>query len=330
MIQEKKFESLIEPSKVYQEMFTDIPIKISKYDSKYIGETKDRIKVKIPGSFADWPPDDNQPPWSDVTYLRMYIYQLYNYISYNTIRMYDSNLAKYENRNKPLWKKIIEIVPHFQNEFGIDGVMIDMGHALPPELLKAIEKKARKNDPYFTFWEENFSLTQKSIEQGYNITLGYLWCDEHYQEKLKDILRICSTKGFPLPFFSTSETHNTPRATTRKGGIFYSKYSFAINCFLPAIIFIHSGYELGEEYPVNTGLDFSDEYQLKYPSENLPLFSESVYNWNNQNQFVKYIIKMLTIRKKYENIITDKSPSTFGLIECENENLVCFLRKSYK
>jgi starch synthase (maltosyl-transferring) len=328
LVNEKKLDSLIEPNPVYQQMFTKIPSNIEKTGEKYIGETDDGTKVKIPGAFADWPPDDNQPPWSDVTYLRMYNHHSFNYIAYNTIRMYDSNFAKYENRNEPLWKKIIEIIPHYQSEFGIDGVMIDMGHALPPELLKAIEKKARKINPCFAFWEENFSLTKKSREQGYNVTLGYLWCDEHHPDKLKNLLRFCSNEGFPLPFFSTSETHNTPRSVTREGGILYSKYSFAINCFLPAIIFVHSGYELGEEYPVNTGLDFPDEEQKKYPSENLPLFSESVYKWNNSQQFIQYMIEILKVRKIYENIITNISPSTIEFIECKNENVICFLRRS--
>ena len=58
-------------------------------DGRWVGVLDDGTRVRIPGAFADWPPDDNQPPWTDVTYLRMYDHPDFNYMAYNTIRMYD-------------------------------------------------------------------------------------------------------------------------------------------------------------------------------------------------------------------------------------------------
>ncbi len=55
--------------------------------------------------------------------------------------------------------------------------------------------------------------------------------------------------------------------------------------FMPAIPFLHSGYELAEEYPINTGLDFTGEELKKMPSETLPLFSEFAYDWTRPAQF---------------------------------------------
>jgi starch synthase (maltosyl-transferring) len=330
LVNSNKMDALIEPHEAYKKMFTEIPVKVDFVKEKYIGTTATHVKTKIPGAFADWPPDDNQPPWSDVTYLRMFNHKSFNYIAYNTIRMYDSRLAALENKNETLWDKIINIIPHYQKDFNIDGVMIDMGHALPPELLKEIQRHAREINPYFSFWEENFSLTEKSIQQGYNVTLGYLWCDEHHLSKLKAILNILSTTGFPLPFFATAETHNTPRAVKRNGGIIYSKYAFGINCFLPAVLFLHSGFELAVDYPINTGLDFTTEEQKKYPSEKLPLFSDSLYNWNNKNNIIDYIIKILRIRKQYQELITDRNPKSFGILECDSNEVICFYRKSMK
>lgn len=326
LVNKRAFNRLPEPHKEYRKMFTNIPVKVEMVNGKYIGTTKNGEKAKIPGAFADWPPDDNQPPWSDVTYLRMYNDMRFNYIAYNTIRMYDLRLANKKNINKSLWNKIIGIVPFYQMNYEIDGVMIDMGHALPGDLLKKIQAKARKVNPYFAFWEENFSLTQKSVEQGYNVTLGYLWSDEHNPEKLKRLFYRLNNEGIPLPFFATSETHNTPRAVMRNGGKKYSLYSLYINAFLPAIFFIHSGYELCEEYPVNTGLDFTDEELKKYPSEKLPLFSEYSLNWNNKNRFIEEIIKIIKIRNQYIDLVADNSINSFRIIETTNKSVFGYIR----
>ena len=80
---------------------------------------KNHKKLKIASAFADWPPDDLQPPWSDVTYLRLFHYDYvhennYNYIAYNTIRFYDPVLANEKHINRELWDKITDIIPYYQ------------------------------------------------------------------------------------------------------------------------------------------------------------------------------------------------------------------------
>ena len=330
LVNEKKMDMLPEPHIIYKEMFTPIPEKVDLSDGKYIGVTKNGVRTKIPGAFADWPPDDNQPPWSDVTYLRMYDDMKFNYIAYNTIRMYDTRYANSKNINKPLWDKIINIIPSYQDKYGVDGVMIDMGHALPPDLLKKIQKKARQLNPYFAFWEENFSLSQRSVEQGYNVTLGYMWSDEHYPDRLKNLFYKLSTEGMPLPFFASPETHNTPRAITRNEGLKYSLFALYLNAFLPAIFFIHSGYELCVDYPVNTGLDFSNEEQKKYPSEELPLFSESSFNWNNKQRFIRELANVSKARAKYINLISDNNPASLRILETESEEVFGYIRSKGK
>jgi len=123
----------------------------------------DGTRVRIPGAFADWPPDDNQPPWTDVTYLRMYDHPDFNYIAYNTIRMYDVRLARPENAVASLWDSIAGVIPHYQREFGIDGVMIDMGHALPMPLKQRIVSTSREINPDFAFWDENFIIGKRAL-----------------------------------------------------------------------------------------------------------------------------------------------------------------------
>jgi hypothetical protein len=240
--------------------------------------------------------------------------------------MYDRRLARPEYVNKMLWEKIAEIIPHYQHEFGIDGVMIDMGHALPMELKHEMIRRARVIDPNFAFWDENFSVNEQSVKEGYNAVIGYLWSDQYYPERFRNLLRRCSAEGFPLPFFATPESHNTPRAAARTGGVRYAKYAWATGNFLPAIPFIHSGFELGEQFPVNTGLDFSREDLEHYPAGRLPLFSEYAYIWTNKEQFTDWISRVSAVRRKYRSLVVDPSPGSFLCVDAGHHDVLAFAR----
>ncbi|HYQ86649.1 MAG TPA: alpha-glucosidase C-terminal domain-containing protein [Bacteroidota bacterium] len=328
----ENYEGLIPPHQEYRDFFTPPPqpgaVKLT--NGRYIATVREKTTARIPGAFADWPPDDSQPPWGDVTFLRMYDHPDFNYIAYNTIRMYDARLARPENANRPLWEKISEIIPYYQKSFGIDGVMIDMGHALPMDLKKEMIRRARAIDRDFAFWDENFSIEEKSVKEGYNAVIGYQWSDQHKPEKFKNLLRRFSRGEYPLPFFATPESHNTPRAATRPGGMTYSRYAWVISNFIPAIPFIHSGFELGERCPVNTGLDFTREELAKYPSEKLPLFSESAYDWINSNEITNWIRTVSGVRRNYQDLLVDPSPESFYWIEVPNKNIIAFIRSSTK
>jgi len=329
-VAEQRFDNLLPPHSAYRQFFTDSPQKrrVNKDNGRYVGVLPDRTRVKVPGAFADWPPDDTQPPWDDVTYLRLYNHPDFNYIAYNTVRMYDSRLAKEQNINKPLWERILGIVPYYQREFDIDGVMIDMGHALPMTLKSEMVKAERNADPDFAFWDENFSVTQKSRDEGYNAVVGYLWVDEHHRDRMKTFCHHLEYHGFPIPFFATPENHNTPRAAYRLGGVTYAKWSIVVNCFLPGIPFIHSGFEIAETFPINTGLDFTKEQLKNFPSAKLPLFSEYAYNWLNKEQITDFIARVLSVRERYKDIVTDTSPRTFFNLHADNPTILAFARIS--
>jgi glycosidase len=329
-VENGNLNDLIQPHTLYRDIFAEPPKQgaVKAEDGRLIGRLKDGTRVRIPGAFADWPPDDSQPPWGDVTYLRMYQHPDFNYIAYNTIRMYDTRLAKSQNMVKELWEKIIEIIPYYQRSFGIDGVMIDMGHALPMELKSEMISRARSIDPDFAFWDENFSVDEKSVKEGYDAVIGYQWSDQHHPRKFQNLLKRFTGEGYALPFFATPESHNTPRAAARDGGLIYSKYAWAVGCFLPAIPFIHSGFEIGETIPINTGLDFTRDELKKYPSDKLPLFSEYAYDWKRKDQIRDWITMICKIRRKYEKIIIDKSRESFKWIETGQNDVLCFLRQS--
>ncbi len=322
------FDGLISPHRVYLDMFTASPAKESIIldNGKWIGILPDGTRVRIPGAFADWPPDDSQPPWVDVTYLKMYTHPKFNYIAYNTLRMYDRELAREENIKRPLWDKISDIVPHYQKTFGIDGVMIDMGHALPMALKREMIRRAREVDPDFAFWDENFTITEQSVREGYNAVIGYQWADQHHPSKFRRMLKRFSEEGYALPFFATPESHNTPRAATRTGGVLYSRFAWGVSNFIPAIPFIHSGFELGETFPVNTGLDFSKEEMSNYPPEQLPLFSGYAYDWASSSEIVEWIRKVSLVRTRFHSIITDTAPASFLWLETHHHDVVAFIR----
>ncbi len=324
---ENRFDKLIPPHETYQRMFTTFPSSesIKKVGTSYIGTLPNGTRVRVPGAFADWPPDDIQPPWGDITYLRLYNHPDFNYIAYNTIRMYDIRLAEPKNTNQPLWDKIVGVIPYFQKEFSIDGILLDMGHALPARLKKTMITEARRIKPDFAFWDEKFDLdedSRKSRKEGYNAIVGNYWWTGYRLDYLYKFLQRLSVKELPLPFFIAPETHNTPRAQARKYGTLFSKILWTLGCLLPGIPFIHSGFELQETYPINTGLDFTPEELKEYPSEKLPLFSEHAYNWSPKPNIISNIRTTLKIRQQFGELITDPNPKTFFLLETGNSKII--------
>ena len=330
VVDQNRLDSLLRPHDIHRAMFTPPPTRdaITIENGKFIGKFSNGTRVRIPGAFADWPPNDAQPPWGDVTYLKLYNHPDFNYMSYDTVRMYNVHLARPENINHELWERIIGIIPHYQKTFGIDGVMIDMGHALPMDLKRAMVHAARSNNPDFAFWDENFAVTEKSRQEGYNAVIGYCWIDQHKLQKFRKLLERCGMEEFPIPFFATPESHNTPRTAARSGGMNYSKVAWFLDNFLPAIPFIHSGFELGEQLPINTGLDFALEELKLFPPSKLPLFSEASYDWAKNSPLVEWVSKVSELRKNYEDLVINPDPNTFRLLNTGNEKIIAFTRTS--
>lgn len=329
IVWQREHHDLIPPHPAYREMFTPPPEHVEMVNGRWTGACADGTQARIPGAFADWPPDDPQPAWTDVTYLRLYDHDCdFNYIAYNTVRMYDRRLARPENIIEPLWERIVGILPHYQRTFAIDGVMIDMGHALPIELKQRVVSAAHQIDPDFAFWDENFSIGQQSRDEGDNAVIGNYWWTAYRPERLTgEMLRTCAESGYPIPFFAAPESHNTPRAAARSGGLPYARLLWALGCLLPALPFCHAGFELGETLPVNTGLDFQPEELPGYPSEKLPLFSQAVYGWENEPNLIDWIRHTLTIRARYTDLIIDPDPDTFDLLETDNAHVWAVVRR---
>lgn len=325
-VEKGNLQKLPPPHRSYLNMFTKIPKKVFRENEKVIGEDELGNRSTIPGAFADWPPDDAQPVWSDVTYLKLFEHKDFNYIAYNTVRMYDSRLSKAKNRVKPLWESIAQIIPYYQKHFSIDGIMLDMGHALPSELRKEIVNQARIINENFMFWEENFIPSKSSVKEGYEAIVGYLPFDEHIPWKLKSLLKWLSSEGTPIPFFATAETHNTHRAANRFNSIEFNKFTWAFNNFIPALPFIHSGFELGEDIPVNTGLEFEMKEIEMHPPEKLPLFSVSNMKWKVNKEIIDFFIKISELRRRLIPIQDNFLPETLLPLNNHVDSIIAFIR----
>ncbi len=312
-----RHDALTPPHEVYRAVFTPPPARqnVRLVKGRYVGTLADGTRVRIPGAFADWPPDDSQPPWGDVTYLRLLDHPDFNYMAYNTLRMYDERLLHPRHVVWPLWRRIIRIIPHYQREYGIDGVMIDMGHALPTPLKREIILVARLRNPDFAFWDENFGSSQSVRDEGYNAVIGSYWKVAHSRRELARLLASLASEGTPLPFFAAPESHNSPRAAARPGGRVQAAFAWTVGCLLPAVPFIHSGFELAETYPVNTGLDFTPDELADYPSHTLPLFSEYAYDWLGGHNLADWIRRTLAVRARYQALIADPAPDTLTVLE---------------
>jgi glycosidase len=304
------FHELPEPDEAYRNRFVPAPEKLTLGAHGYTGATTDGGECVIASAFSDWPPDDRQPPWTDVTYLKLHNAPRFNYIAYNTIRMYDEALERPEFRATALWQEITGIIPHYRNTFGIDGAMIDMGHALPPELKASIVAEARLDAPDFAFWDENFDPSPKLKEEGFNAVFGSLPFVIHDVQFIKGLLTFLNRNGVAIPFFATGENHNTPRVchnlAGKEAGRRRALFLFTLGAVLPAMPFIHSGMEICEWHPINLGLNFTDDDRQRFPTESLPLFSAAACDWENANglePICDAIRKVLDIRSRHFELV---------------------------
>lgn len=269
--------------------------------------------------------NDIQPPWTDVTFFRMYLdhpkdNQKYlkdtnipPYILFDTIK---SNLYPGNKPNIELWDTLANIIPHYQKTYGIDGARIDMGHALPKELVEQIITTARKVDPDFAFIAEELNpdnaVTARPL--GYNMIIGNGFSMQHkvFEGNLHRFMY--ESHKLDCPVFACGETHDTPRLAARDGGQNLSKFLTVMNMFMPnGVPFINSGQEVYERQPMNTGidprpnelymLDPSDPYYMK-----LALFDKfAIHYLNNMSRdIVDNLAKVSPIRKHYLNVITNK------------------------
>lgn len=266
--------------------------------------------------------NDPQPPWSDVTYVKMY-FGLHkkaeakiseNQPDYMLYDLAKSSVAGGQNPNKELWELILEVMPYYQKNFGIDGARIDMGHALPRELNIEMISRVKKNNKNFLLWSEEFhaknSLEPK--ESGFHFMTGGLWMTypkvekaHFYDSLMKDLLNA------KLPISAALESHDTPRAACLFKERKALEFMIGVNAMLPnSVLFINNGFEIMEIQPMNLGLGNTIEGRYVLPKNDpmygkLALFDSYKLHWTKFG--VDFIYKLIEdfakINKRYKKLL---------------------------
>lgn len=325
--------------KVYNDLDTYRHINMFQYDPKTQNETLwNKIKdsenlseeiekhfdLRIAPAFSDHI-NDPQPPWTDITFFRMYkdfpketvsfldTTDRAPYILFDTIK---SNMYHGKEPNIKLWERLADIIPSYQRKFGIDGARIDMGHALPKKLLDMIISKARNNDPDFSFIAEELqpSNALKAKENGYNMIIGngFVMEPRIWEGALYEF--VYETINLPIPSFACGETHDTPRLAAREGNETLAKTLTVLNMFIPNTVpFINSGQEVYERQPMNTGLDCRPNEQFMLEESDpyfgkLALFDKYQFHYTNDRRWeLPDTLDMVKeIRNKWLKQITNK------------------------
>lgn len=294
MVASGNHHNLPEPPDTYRDLFTPPPLRVEADERGWKGIGPKQRTLRVPGAFADWPTDDPQPAWTDVTYLRLHDHPQYRYMAYNTVRMFESALEVDEYRSQPLWNTIASIIPYYIRMLNIDGAMIDMGHALPADLRMRIMREARALRQDFLLLEENFSDSDdQSRHSGYDAAVGSLPLVATSVSAIRDFIQNKAGSTSTVKYFGTPESHNTPRAQYHwKHGKAVAAVWTVLRVLPNALGFVHAGIELDEVVPVNTGLGFSDELARAYPPEKLPLFSDVPLPWDTQSVVLTAIVRV--------------------------------------
>lgn len=294
-------------------------------DIDYVEAIEKTFGLRVAPAFSDHI-NDVQPPWTDVTFFRMFLDHPKEtkgylgkkkqppYILFDTIK---SNLFAGDIPNMELWETLSGIIPYYQEHYGIDGARIDMGHALPKELLKMIIDKARENDKDFAFIAEelNTDNAEKAKANGYNIIIGNgFWMEPRIWEK-KLHKFVYGAPEIALPMFACAETHDTARIAGRDGGKTLARMVTVLNMLLPNLVpFINSGQEVYEAQPMNTGVDCTEQDKYHLDKEDpfygkLALFDKYAFHYNvpDRWEIADHLDGIKQIRAKWLNQITDLS-----------------------
>lgn len=289
---------------------------------EFLANVEKEFDLTVAPAFSD-NINDIQPAWTDVTYFRLYnddpleTKHLLNiehnpYILFDTIK---SNLYPGKEPNLKLWHELSSIIPFYMNEFGIDGARIDMGHALPKDLLKMIMDRAKSIDNNFGFIAEELNMDNDKVakDNHYNAMIGNgFWALSRINEgEFHKFISKAHEKAIPV--FACAETHDSKRAAMRYGANKYSRFITILNYFIPNTLpFINSGQEFYEKEPMNTGVD-ADQTDLNSLDKEdifygkLALFDKYALHYANpQNkEIIDHLVDVLKTREKWLDTMID-------------------------
>ena len=210
--------------------------------------------------------NDPQPPWSDVTYLRLDMGQnelARQYIPPSAPPCILNDGMKMSNfppgqLNEALCARLVDMIPNCQKKYGIDGARLDMGHALPRPLLEDILRAARQDNPAFMLWSEVFDAdaSYDARREGYDMISGTVWMAyPHRQDADFNRRFMLPLLRAALPSVAALSLPDSPRAAIVIPAAQERRDALVFNALLPnAIPFMTAGCEWGEPQPMNLGL----------------------------------------------------------------------------
>jgi hypothetical protein len=194
--------------------------------------------------------------------------------------MFDAKLDRPGAENSGVWNMIASVIPTHMRMLGVDGAMIDMGHALPAALRRRVIDDARAERADAVMIEENFHLDEASRQDGFDVVTGYLPFDAHTADGLRGFVQRLAAEGSPVRYLACGESHNTPRWATRLHADLVPAAWLFLSLLPKAVPLVVAGMELGETRPINTGLGFTPEESSALTAEMLPLFSDVPLPWD--------------------------------------------------
>lgn len=243
--------------------------------------------------------NDPQPPWFDVTYLKLYFdlhpearsqlrkgrgsalnSSFYGYAPFILQDAACANLYQGKEVNQGLWDYISGTIPFYQKKYGIDGARIDMGHALPPELLETMLEKVKQVNPTFLLWSEEFNYRKASVlkNHGFHLITGNLWST--YKNLANDDFMptvLAQTLRSALPLTAAPELPDTPRLAYYSPDQRQIELIVFLNYLLPNVVpFLNNGVELRERQPMNLGLDNTEEGRYVLPATD-PMYGKLAF-----------------------------------------------------
>lgn len=303
-----------ESVKEYLKYFKELPKEaLKKFQTKEIYDLKNveaQYDLTTVPAFSDWF-NDPQPPWTDITYLRFYLDQptpSKKYLNKNQspYMLYDvihSDRIEGEIVNKELWDRLSNVIPYFEEKFGIDGARIDMAHSMPKDLMNSILSRAKEKNKDFIFISEDFDMNPLVVEnkkKHFNIFLGNLAFFEQ-PEQLHQLRGLAyeQISNISIPLMASSETADTSRTASRHADyVMYSRSMYILNSFMPnSVFFINGGFELLEKVSLNGALAAAtnNEEAGKAP---VAFFNHSEMSWDNEEaqHFLHFIKTINTFR----------------------------------
>ncbi len=288
-----------------------------------------KMGITTPPSHSDWV-NDTQPVWTDATFWKIYmdnnpLVSKYidkdqpPYVMFDTIK---ANKFPAKVPNKGLWDEFEKAILHYTTNFDLDGFRFDIGHTLPPVLLKRLFKVVKDIKPYAIFMSEDlFNRNHlSSVKTGYNIMLGSSWSAVANITKSSYSKFIKQCEYLKINVFACAETHDTPRIVTRWGGKDLARSLAFINNTLPnGTPFYLTGYEVNEKQPINDALANNDNKR----NVKKALFNRMQIDWTSQDAFdmTKYLFEISKFRKKYKNTL---KPFYFNFMNNNVDDVIAY------